>query len=93
VSCAVNEVKDFRADCSSVIAVGDECARSPKKEHQDCEHSPASKQEDGPDMPSANNADSHHFTASKPAQFTIEYLMKMPSSAVPSRREESALEL
>jgi hypothetical protein len=86
------EAKDCRADCSSAIPVGDECARSPKKEHQDCEDSPASKQEDRPDMLSANNADSHHFTASKPAQFTIEYLMKMPT-AVTSRREESALEL
>jgi hypothetical protein len=75
-----------------VIPVDEVCARSPKnKEQQDCKDAPGSKQEEA-DTPSAANADDDHFTSSKPSLFTIDYLMKMPS-AVPSRREKTALKL
>jgi hypothetical protein len=75
-----------------VIPVDEMCARSPKNDQQDCEDTLGSKQEEEPDVPSATNANSDHFTPSKPSLFTIEYLMKMPS-AVSSRQEKSALKL
>jgi hypothetical protein len=75
-----------------VNPVDEVCARRPKNEQQDCENSPGSKPEEESDVQSATNADDDRFAPSKPSLFTIEYLMKMPS-AVPSRREESALNL
>jgi hypothetical protein len=75
-----------------VIPADEVCARSPKNEQQDCEGSPGCKQEEERDVPSGTNANDEHFTPSKPSLFTIEYLMKMPS-AVPSRREKTALKL
>jgi hypothetical protein len=75
-----------------VIPVGDVYARSPQNEHQDCEDSPRSEQKESLEVPTVSSANSENFSSSKAALFTIEYLMKMPS-AVPSRREKSALKL
>jgi hypothetical protein len=87
-SCVGTDGKDCRADSSSVKPEDEGRVRSPQNEKQDCEDSSGSKQEEE----AAVNSDDH-FTPSKPSLFTIEYLMKMPSSAVPSRSGKSALKL
>ncbi|XP_021929823.1 fork head domain-containing protein FD2-like isoform X2 [Zootermopsis nevadensis] len=80
---AVADVKDSSlAVTTPLIAVDVACPGSPKDLKQHCEEDSTGIRQ-GEDQ----------FTPSKPSLFTIEYLMKMPTSAVSSRPGKSSIKL
>jgi hypothetical protein len=83
-NCAGGDAKESSGEISSV---DETCAVGEKNQKTNCEDSSGSRQEEERVM-----TPDGHFTPSKPSLFTIEYLMKMPSSAVSSGPEKSVLE-